>query len=519
MQGGLAGPSWAFPTNTNATQLSSQQGWMLFVQGDRNVTAANSLRDATTLRNTGTLKQGNQAAVTVSSLGNGYTLVGNPYASPIDFESIAGTTNLAPFYYLWDANLAGNDGVGGFKIVERTGANTYQQTPQVAGGTVENNTMQYIHSGQAFFLRTTGTTGTTDASLVFTEASKATQTSSINPFREANTQPQLVANIMLVDAGNNETLADGIKVRFDNSYSSSVTGEDFIKMPNFSSENLGLKRDGKTLIVEKRPEIVSADTLFLNLANTTYRNYRFQISAQNMPATLMTYLVDNYLGTQTAIDLSNISNIDFSTSSGVAASYATDRFKIVFRTASTLPITLSTVKAYQKGSNIAVEWKVQNEAGIKHYEVEKSADGRAFSKAAIQVTTGNNNSTVNYKWLDVNAVTGNNYYRIRGVAQDGQVTYSQVVKVTIGKEKAGYAIYPNPLVTNTINLQFINQQKGTYIVRLLNNSGQLMLSKNISPDEGSSSESIEVGSGIAKGNYLLEIISPDKSKHFIKIIR
>lgn len=89
----------------------------------------------------------------------------------------------------------------------------------------------------------------------------------------------------------------------------------------------------------------------------------------------------------------------------------------------------------------------------------------------------------------------------------------------IGKGKAGYTVYPNPLGTDNINLQFINQAKGTYEVKLLNNTGQVVLRVQINRGDGSSSESIPLGNTVAKGNYVLEITAPDRSKHTIKIIR
>ena len=84
--------------------------------------------------------------------------------------------------------------------------------------------------------------------------------------------------------------------------------------------------------------------------------------------------------------------------------------------------------------------------------------------------------------------------------------------------KTEYAVYPNPLGGNIINLQFINQQKGTYIVRLNNNLGQLMQSQQITHQQGSSTEAIELNSSIQRGHYVLEVIAPDKSKQSIKII-
>ena len=146
-QGGGAGPSWNYNlANTNATLLSSHPGYMLFVRGDRNFNAGNSPSTSpTVLRATGTLTQGMQT-VTVPSTGTGRTLVANPYASPIDMEPIfSGTTNLAQDMYIWDPSLTGLFGVGGFRLIERIGANTYQQTPVVlGGGATPDATAQYI---------------------------------------------------------------------------------------------------------------------------------------------------------------------------------------------------------------------------------------------------------------------------------------------------------------------------------------------------------------------------------------
>ena len=90
--------------------------------------------NTTVLKTTGTLNQGTLSAVTVSSTGSGRTLVGNPYASPIDFESIYNTSHLDPNFYIWDPALSGTYGVGGFRIVERNTNGSYQQTPSLSGG-------------------------------------------------------------------------------------------------------------------------------------------------------------------------------------------------------------------------------------------------------------------------------------------------------------------------------------------------------------------------------------------------
>ncbi len=70
--------------------------------------------------------------------------------------------------------------------------------------------------------------------------------------------------------------------------------------------------------------------------------------------------------------------------------------------AKTLPLTFTNVKAYQQNQTINVEWKVENEAGIKQYEIERSADGNNYVQ--LNETTARNNQSGSYKWIDENPV-------------------------------------------------------------------------------------------------------------------
>ena len=85
------------------------------------------------------------------------------------------------------------------------------------------------------------------------------------------------------------------------------------------------------------------------------------------------------------------------------------------------------------------------------------------------------------------------------------------MKVFIGKGKQAISIYPNPVTNGTINLQLTNQPAGEYGIRLLNKMGQVMISKQINHDEGSSTETIQLNKYAAHGIYQLEVTKPDGS--------
>ncbi len=121
---GTTSGTWQVPSINNTTgtntPVNTQPAWMLFVRGDRTANTSASA-GTTTLRATGTLNQGDQPAITVSG-NNAFTLVGNPFAAPIDFEQIyqANAISIAPQFVTWNSKL----GVyGAYTLTMRNGPN------------------------------------------------------------------------------------------------------------------------------------------------------------------------------------------------------------------------------------------------------------------------------------------------------------------------------------------------------------------------------------------------------------
>jgi hypothetical protein len=334
------------------------------------------------------------------------------------------------------------------------------------------------------------------------------------------TTESIRTNLYLLMADSSRVLADGVYTEYNNLYHDSVTLEDAAKFTNIK-ENLGLLRYGKTLSVERRPIIISNDTLFLKLWKTTQRSYQIELVA-NMTTNvgLQAYFVDNYLRTSTPVGIGNTTKINFAINADVASSDIY-RFKIIFKPLvfhGLLPVTFTSVKAYQQGENIAVNWKVQNEEDMVKYEVEKSINGKDFTVVNTILVNGTNNGSGNYVWIDDNHVTGNNFYRIKAVNLDGSSKYTTVVRLMPSKAGASFMVYPNPVKGNTINLQFVDQTPGIYQVTLINLTGQVVYTNKLPVTSNSLLQPLNLGTSMLKGMYQLEIKSADNITQVKKIM-
>ncbi len=497
-----AGDAWVgITSNTTSTGIATNSGYMLYIRGDRQATSSNATITATVLSTTGGLKQGAYPATPISVAAGQFGLIGNAYASQIDFRNVTKGAGIDNVFYVWDPKLSS---LGAYQTVTKSGAN-YIISP--GGGSYGSNgsVMNTIESGQAFFVHAT----TTD-DFSFTETAKSTGSNVV--FTPSTVGEQLVTNLY---AG--ARLMDGTLNLFDNTYTNTVDNDDAKKLTNFA-ENIGLAREGKTLAIEKRNIIAASDTIFFTMTGMKQQPYQFEFIADNLnhPG-LIGVLEDSYLNNSTVISLNGTTTVNFTVDAN-AGSAAAGRFRILFSIPAPLPVTFTSIKAYQTANDIEVEWKVDNQINIARYEIEKSTDGRSFGKVGTQTATGSNGGAATYKWLDVNAASGDNFYRVRSIGNGGDVKISAVVNVKIGKGNADVSIYPNPVTGKVMNVQFTNMAKGTYTMKLMNNIGQVVMSKQIIHTGGSASQTIAIDKTVSAGNYLMEMVGADNKKTVIALV-
>ncbi len=328
-------------------------------------------------------------------------------------------------------------------------------------------------------------------------------------------------NLYLLNANNTTILADGVLTEYNNLYHDSVYLEDAYKFTNIN-ENLGLARYGSVLAVERRPIIKNNDTLYFKLWKTTRRNYQLEFITINLNHLgLQAVLVDAYLGTNTMLSLNGKTKINFTINSD-AASANVNRFKVVYKTIialATLPVTFTSVKGYQLNNKISIDWNVENEINIAKYEIERSANGMDFINVSSTAVKGGYNSNNSYSWIDDNPFAGINFYRIKSLDLDGSKKFSLIVKIVTGKSNTGsITIYPNPIKGNMVNLQFTNQLKGIYMVRMISNNGQMVYSGKIAVSSNNNTQTLYTNKNLSGGIYQLEIIAPDNSVNIRKAI-
>lgn len=505
--------SWPAPANTNNTTVNSREGWMLFVRGDRKnygqITSQFKTPTVTTLRPRGQLFTGSK---TVTGATAGFQVVGNPYAASIDFHKLyttnpkTGTWPANASYYIWDPHLGTQ---GAFVALTWNGVDSFTRATPFASGYYNSNDSRYIASGSAIMVNFPSA----GSNFQITENDKVTASTS-NYFRPlpgaATGKLQVVLNTV---AGGQANVTDGALILLDNNANNGVDIEDMLKLGNFK-ENIVIETGSKLLALERRAMVNENDTIFYGLYRMEQKHYQLKVIMNNVTRNpfLSAFFEDKYLRTKTPVNIEGETVIDFDVTAD-AGSYASGRFRLVFKRS----VKYNAISAAVENTDIAVDWKLAEEFNISHYEIERSSDGRNFSKVGTMASNGNSDGPVEYKWLEASPEPGDYYYRIKSISNDGISVYSDIAKVKIVRSSPEMYVFPNPVTNNNIQLQLNSAAPGKYSARLFNSIGQLVNTEILPHAGGSATKVIAPVSQLNNGNYQLEITSPDKKITVIKV--
>lgn len=508
-----AGAWSGLPVSTSlyTKKVTDEPGYMLFVRGSRAVDltfGVATVPNNTVLRTGGHLKVGNVTPVSITS--TGLTVLGNPFASAINFNNIAVLNGFSlgeNKFYMWDPTLTGSYGVGAWVTLAYNGS-TYDRTVSSfndysgSGGSQGIDNIGTIQSGAAIMVDF----GASPKTINLNESIKVDGSTNL-VFRPV-VRRQMRTNLY-VDYNNSPALIDGVLVTYDPAYSNSTDDLDVNKLGNFS-ENFSLKREDKILAIERRKPVTAIDTIFFNMYQMRARTYQLAFEPDSMAVTnLACYLEDCYLNTKTPVSLKERSVVPFTLTDNASA--ARDRFRLVFK-----PWMRFTVcAAFFKNEVTTVSWGVPDENDLDKYEIERSEDGINFSVAGT--VAGNGNTA--YKFNDPYTRAGIFYYRIKAISKHGVINYSNTARVGILNASPSLYVFPNPATANKTYLQISDRFPiGTYHLTLLTTDGKIVHTKKIIHTGNQGIYTFMPSTTLAPGMYQLDVVLPDNSRQLLKVM-
>lgn len=456
--------------------LPAGNGYLFFFRGNRasasvtTETQTSYVPVTVTMTATGTLNQGQvvvhdwytAASANLNYTGSGtgtnyavrgFNMVGNPYASSIDWEQFNSSSTTSGIY--------------GYNI----SSTIYELNPLTdnydsyqKGGAYTNHGRRTIVSGQGFFVQATGTTPALPQ-LIFNESAKTVnQNTGLNLFMD--TQAGLDAAQTPADEHLRLQLAiaqdsintDDTYIGFSSADKSQfVTNEDApYKVGNGKVSLASYTSDSVRVAINKMPLPGSKQTVIpLFVSARATGSYTLNMTELAGVAPIYeVWLIDKY--SKDSLDMRKNPLYPF-TISADTNSFGSNRFQLVIRQNDSLVFKLVTFTGTKSASGSQLQWTTTNEQNYTHFTLERSNDGGA-TYSIIYGAASSSQGT--YSFLDRSYLAGENIYRLKIEDLNNNVSYSNAVALVYTNGLEGnITIYPNP-TSGTLNL-IISKIKNT----------------------------------------------------------
>jgi hypothetical protein len=466
-------PSYNYYLNNGATNynIPAGEGYMFFFRGDRGAasvateTVPSYVPVAVAATATGFLTQG-QVIVhnwyTPSSAYLGYTgtgtgtnyavrgfnLVGNPYASSIDWEQFNNSSTTTGIYAT--SNIS--------STVYELNPLTYNYDTYQKGGIATNHGTRTIVSGQGFFVLATNNA---NPQLIFNESAKSTlQNTGLNLFMDtkaamANLNSSAVHQFIRLRLEKDSVNTDDTYVGFDANASAKyvegddaiyITGNGQVSMASISSDNIPL---AISKIPFPKQQQVKINLMVKAQTDGTYTLRKTDL--QNIPKLYEIWLQDAY--TKDSLDIRNNSVYVFNLAHADTNTYGSRRFSLIIRQNPALGVHLLNFTATKVDKGAQIAWTTENEADYTTFTVERSIDG-GVNFGSLE--SASSNSSGSYSFLDSNPMLPSDQYRLKITDLNGSVTYSGTITIKYNTTNLSVAdnqliVYPNP-ASNMINI-------------------------------------------------------------------
>ena len=137
------------------------------------------------------------------------------------------------------------------------------------------------------------------------------------------------------------------------------------------------------------------------------------------------------------------------------------------------------------------------------FEIQRSYDGRNFSSIK-DMAYNQGQSEYEYRDRLVNTQTPIVYYRVKATELSGIEKYTQTRTVKFSNKPGSISTAPNPFTNNFI-INYKAAEKETITIRMFSVSGQQMLVKNVTVNNGNNSINITEVAQLVKGIYVIQV--------------
>lgn len=176
---------------------------------------------------------------------------------------------------------------------------------------------------------------------------------------------------------------------------------------------------------------------------------------------------------------------------------------------SSLPVKLLSFSGNYNNNRVTLDWDVAMNEDADYYEIEKSTNGRDFSKVVMLFAT-DKAGVEHYSFRETVTPGSKLMYRIKLIDKSQVFNYSRIIAITAGNGSSSELKLTGNPVTNKVSFNYSADADGKMTVRLVDMNGRVHHQQPVNKMTGNNFVSIDMPSSAASGIYVLEVIDNNK---------
>lgn len=181
--------------------------------------------------------------------------------------------------------------------------------------------------------------------------------------------------------------------------------------------------------------------------------------------------------------------------------------------------SLNTFRGFEKNSKVNLQWELNNDNALSTVVIEKATTANKFQAIGEVWVNTDGVKQKNFQYADNASLSGQAYYRLKMVAVNGKVEYSNILafrSADVASEK--FRVYPSVIQSSaTVNVRAEKSSPATF--QVVDYSGRVVMQKNINMQEGDNNIVLNNLQNLNPGNYVAVVKTSDNKMYNQKIVK
>jgi hypothetical protein len=173
----------------------------------------------------------------------------------------------------------------------------------------------------------------------------------------------------------------------------------------------------------------------------------------------------------------------------------------------------------ENNNKVKLQWELSADNALSTVVVERGTSPSSYSSIGELWVNNEGVAQNNFYFNDNIAINGNVYYRLKMIAANGAVTYSNTLTfLSAAVARESFSVYPT-VIQSSATVSVKAAKAGNASFQVVDYSGRVVMQKAITVQEGSNNILVNNLDNIITGNYVVVVKTADQQTYNQKIIK